>query len=250
MNKKQPRKHKNAPKKVITSTKRVRTPKEVKQSKKYYKFTHTDENHNGFVYQDGLNVDTLPFAKKGSCCAGGLYFSDANNIHKFFDAINHEWIREIYVDESKSNFVKDNSNSYLKYRAHKITCGVRRNLNDVSTWEWMISEGIVLHEFLFQFAVNRSNIDLVKFVFTLDNYELSEFVIDDVLIRSVSYPDPEMAKFLLSLKGIKYSDSFRYELLTRCDPDSDISNYIKVNYPVGFLYATYKKVTYFIKTEW
>jgi hypothetical protein len=39
----------------------------------YLKVTNSAENHNGLQYMDGLNVDPVPFAKEGSCCAGGGY---------------------------------------------------------------------------------------------------------------------------------------------------------------------------------
>ena len=43
---------------------------------KYYKITNKEENHNGFQYKDGLNIDTIEFDPNGSCRPGGLYYTN------------------------------------------------------------------------------------------------------------------------------------------------------------------------------
>ena len=51
----------------------------------YFKITNADENHHGFQYVNGLNILKEEFNDdpNQSCCAGGLYFTDAANILKF-----------------------------------------------------------------------------------------------------------------------------------------------------------------------
>ena len=51
----------------------------------YFKITNAPENHHVFQYVDGLNVlkDKFNNNPNDSCCAGGLYFTDAENIFKF-----------------------------------------------------------------------------------------------------------------------------------------------------------------------
>jgi hypothetical protein len=41
---------------------------------RFYKLTNHDNLHHGFQYQNGLNVDTIPFNPNGECEPGGLYF--------------------------------------------------------------------------------------------------------------------------------------------------------------------------------
>ena len=50
----------------------------------YYKITNKNECHHGFQYVNGLNIDTNKFQEKGSCCSGGLYFTDKEHILEFW----------------------------------------------------------------------------------------------------------------------------------------------------------------------
>ncbi len=54
---------------------------EVKE--KYYKILNERLNHNGFQYKLGLNIDHMPFIPRGSCEAGGLYFTTKEYLYKF-----------------------------------------------------------------------------------------------------------------------------------------------------------------------
>jgi hypothetical protein len=47
---------------------------DVEVGNMYLKITNLEENHHGLQYVDGLNVDPVPFAREGSCCAGGDIF--------------------------------------------------------------------------------------------------------------------------------------------------------------------------------
>ena len=49
----------------------------------YFKITNRKENHHGFQYNDGLNVDDKPFNPSGCCSGGGLYFTTLENLHMF-----------------------------------------------------------------------------------------------------------------------------------------------------------------------
>ena len=53
--------------------------------KTFYKVVREDLTHNEVVYKLGLNIDPLKFNPKGSCQSGGLYFTDIENIGKYFD---------------------------------------------------------------------------------------------------------------------------------------------------------------------
>lgn len=51
----------------------------------YYKITNERECHNGYQYKTGPNVLSTEFAEAGSCVPGGLYFSNKENIHHFYN---------------------------------------------------------------------------------------------------------------------------------------------------------------------
>ena len=72
------------------------TPKEL-EGRKLYRLTYKDEKHNGFQYQDGLNVDTQPFNPSGECEPGGLYFFCEESLHTFSKYVSRDitWIREV-----------------------------------------------------------------------------------------------------------------------------------------------------------
>jgi hypothetical protein len=40
------------------------------------KLTNQNENHNGFQFKTGLNVDNIPFNPSGECEPGGIYFCE------------------------------------------------------------------------------------------------------------------------------------------------------------------------------
>ena len=145
----------------------------MSELKKYYKLTVKDENHHGFVYQDGLNVDTVPFDKTGSCCAGGLYFSDTENIMRFFDG-DMRWIREITIPKGENDFVKDPSNNPPKWRSHSVVCGPRKDLNKVSTWKWMVSEGIAMsYANVLTNGTYHRNVKILKLLLSLPNVKFT-----------------------------------------------------------------------------
>src|SRR5438874_310821 len=78
-------------------------------SNMYYKITNEKENHNGFQYVNGLNIlkDKFNANPNESCCAGGLYFTDAANIPKFLKYGNY--LREVELPTTNPDFcmVKD-----------------------------------------------------------------------------------------------------------------------------------------------
>src|SRR5579872_7381968 len=44
------------------------------------KLTNETENHQGFQFADGLNVDTHKFTPFGICAPGGIYFIEEHNV--------------------------------------------------------------------------------------------------------------------------------------------------------------------------
>lgn len=105
---------------------------------KYFKIFNEEDNHNGFQYQDGLNVDTLPFASEGSCVQGGFYFSGVGNILKFLDYGNY--IREVEIPKGETQWIKDPEED--KWRSHSLFLHQRKYLRNPKTWNWMVEQGI------------------------------------------------------------------------------------------------------------
>jgi hypothetical protein len=131
----------------------------------YLKITNKLENHNGLLYQTGLVEDILPFEKEGSCCAGGIYFSDEKNICEFL--YYGVWIREVSIPED-AEMVTDPQGD--KWRASKVIFGERKSLAEVSTWEWLVSLGVDIHiynEYPLIYASEYGNLEVVKYLVSL-----------------------------------------------------------------------------------
>jgi len=113
---------------------------------KYYKLFNEQENHHGFQYQDGLNTDTLPFNSnpEDSCVAGGLYFSDAENIIEHLN-YDYYYIREVEVPEGEL-IIKTHTG---KCRAHSLFLHKRRSLYEAETWKWLKEQGVNIDKALY-----------------------------------------------------------------------------------------------------
>jgi len=101
-------------------------------SKTYYKVTKKNEIHNGYRYKDGLNILKQKFNddSTASCVPGGFYFTDYENLPKFFDY--GTWIREITIPED-ARVVKDPEGD--KWRTDKIILGKKYHIkNDFDKW--------------------------------------------------------------------------------------------------------------------
>ena len=104
---------------------------------KYYKIVSSDMTHHGFVYKEGLNIDTELFDEIPNC-GGGLFFSDAQNILSFVNYGN--LIAEVEVpDGTKIVQVED------KYKAHAIVLKNIRPIWTIDTFKYFIEEGINIH---------------------------------------------------------------------------------------------------------
>jgi hypothetical protein len=65
----------------------------------FYRITNYGENHNGFQYKTGVNVDTIPFNPTGKCTRSGLYFfSKYQLVHWDSYCLGAYHIREVSFD--------------------------------------------------------------------------------------------------------------------------------------------------------
>ena len=109
----------------------------------YYKVTNKEECHNGLRYQDGLNIDPLPFNDnpEASSIPGGIYFTDAEHIFMFLHF--GCFIREVNIPND-AKVIKDPDND--KWRADRVIFGRRYDFNwyfdnvfDKGKFDWVYS---------------------------------------------------------------------------------------------------------------
>lgn len=130
---------------------------------KFYKVTNKEEIHYGFKYHNGLNVLTEPFNDDPniSCSSGGLYFTSAENIRKFFSFGTN--IREVFLPDPNEHpdfkMVKDKNED--KWRANKIILGKKYSLFDPSTYGKF---GIKIFDnpYIIGFACAENNVEFLE----------------------------------------------------------------------------------------
>ncbi len=125
----------------------------------YFKIFNEDDNHNRFQYKDGLNTDINEFKSKGSCIAGGLYFTDADNICEFLHY--GDFIRVVEVSKNEAQVVQDGN----KWRAKSLFLHPRKDLREVDTWKWMIKNNVditVKNNYAVRWASRNGYLDIVK----------------------------------------------------------------------------------------
>lgn len=93
-----------------------------KYRKTFVKLTNGDENHNGFQYTTGLNVDMHPM-DENECVPGGLYFTQISKKRKWahYGGQCMCFIRRVEVPDDARVYAYDN-----KFKADKIILGERQ----------------------------------------------------------------------------------------------------------------------------
>ncbi len=83
-------------------------------NKKFVKLTTGTENHNGFQFDTGTNVDIIKFDPTGSCSAGGFYFIEKSEINNWFhyNNVDMHWIREVTIPDDALVYVESNFNKF------------------------------------------------------------------------------------------------------------------------------------------
>ncbi len=89
---------------------------------KYYKLTTDDENHNGYQFKDGLNIDTNPI-NTNKCSQGGLYFTEGKKIYKWLSYNNKimKYIREVEILDDSIICIEED-----KYKTDKFVLKSRK----------------------------------------------------------------------------------------------------------------------------
>src|SRR5579872_410359 len=88
---------------------------------KLVKLTNETENHNGFQFQDGVNVDNVPFNPSGQCSKGGIYFIDSTAINRWRSYSNVGkmiYIRNVSIPDDARVYIEEE-----KFKTNKIILG-------------------------------------------------------------------------------------------------------------------------------
>jgi hypothetical protein len=124
----------------------------IHKGRKFYKITNSEEDHKGFQYKDGLNVDTIQFYPNEACEAGGLYFSDDVNFVSYLLYGPH--IREVTIpDDARVYSEKD------KYKADKIVLGPRCLIEESDVWKDidLCEERVKLNGMVIKYVKNQTD---------------------------------------------------------------------------------------------
>ena len=126
----------------------------------FYKVLNETECHNGLQFKTGLNVDPVPFQKKGSCCPGGIYFA-REDILAFLDY--GPWLRKVTIP-ADAEMVLDPGKEPEKWRASKVILGKKEKIT-AKVVERLIQEGADVHaceDVALRWAIMNEHTEVVK----------------------------------------------------------------------------------------
>ncbi len=96
------------------------------------KLTNESENHNGFKYKTGLNIDTNKFNPTNVCNPGGLYITRCEDMFKWLNYNDNgpmvNFRSASIIDDSIVCIEKD------KLKTDKLILGVKEPICDLSLW--------------------------------------------------------------------------------------------------------------------
>lgn len=148
---------------------------QIFKNRKFVKFTNESEIHNGFKFQDGLNVDTVPFCPRGKCKPGGLYFCDYETDGGHWTYYNHvacRYYRMVQIPDNKEAQVYFEQN---KIKASHIILGERKGI-------WECDE-------LFSMSIKVHDLKLIKYI---DISTVQYFNVVVNFLRGLKWKDDEI----------------------------------------------------------
>lgn len=100
-------------------------------NKKFYKFLNNDLQHNGFIYNVGLNVDTISFNPTSKCSSGGLYFCEEADCHIWWNQFGTK-MSEIEIPNDATICIEEN-----KFKTNKLIIKSIIDFEDMNDGFWM-----------------------------------------------------------------------------------------------------------------
>jgi hypothetical protein len=95
----------------------------------FYKMLNYNGKHKGFQYQEGLNIDTVPFNPSGSCQKGGLYFTLLEHIPLF---LNYGYtVAKIEIPDDALIYVDPEG---CKFKADRFIVTKQYYISDWNMW--------------------------------------------------------------------------------------------------------------------
>ena len=101
-------------------------------NKKFVKLTNQLENHNGYQFQTGLNIDSIPFNPQGKCNPGGIYFCLFEDLQLWLNYIDQEmfYIRLVTIPDDALVWTEQN-----KFKADRLILSDRLEIGDLEVWK-------------------------------------------------------------------------------------------------------------------
>ena len=125
----------------------------------FYKILNEKENHNGYQYKTGLNIDSKPFQPSGDCESGGIYYA-REDILAF---LNYGcYLRKVTIPADAK--VYENPGSPKKWKADRIILEERVEITP-KVIQALIDEGADIHvdnDYAFRYASFNGHTEVVK----------------------------------------------------------------------------------------
>ena len=96
--------------------------------KKFYKVLKNSLCHFGFIYNEGLNVDTQPFNPSSTCSKGGLYFCEEEHLPLYLFSYG-SICATVSIPEDALVYKED-----TKYKANKLILHNIQLISELPLW--------------------------------------------------------------------------------------------------------------------
>lgn len=177
----------------------------MNQTKKFWKITNEKECHNGYQYQDGLNVLYEPFNDdpEASRVKGGLYFTDEENICFFLD--RGVFLREVILPTNFRELKVIVDSERNEWRANMIYFGKKYDLRDICINEVIDNDNF--NGKWLMWAMTYGHFKVVKFLLEKNDRFVNQQTLNMLLLGAVSYGYFEIVKYLVELRESQFINS-------------------------------------------
>ena len=108
----------------------------------FLKLTNETENHNGFQFMDGLNIDSVSFDPTGECKPGGIYFTKECEAWRWLNYNSKVMIymRIVTIPNDANVYIED-----MKFKADKIILESKQRISQKIYDDAMAKRRIVFY---------------------------------------------------------------------------------------------------------